>query len=177
MNRIYLWDEQIICHDLTLKPSAQQSSLFSSRVPVALSHARRLSGFCSFPRSCSVSHLYKELSAHSSGHSDEPVWINGCRLQPQLMLLIHIRNVGNAEHLHTLEPRHKTPTLVHARSSDGPTIIQLLLSLSVTKLQLRPCSHCFFTAFRSTLCLCDEYLNIHLTDVLCFDTKQAQPLS
>jgi len=93
--------------------------------------------------SCSISHLYKELSAHSNSHSDESVWIKGCSRRPKLMLLIHIRNVWNAERLHTPEPQHKTLTSftgilsgsdVH---SDGPAYISLLLLPFLTSQQLK----------------------------------------
>lgn len=53
--------------------------------------------------SCSISHLYKEPGAHSSGHSDESVWMKGRSHRPELMLLLHIRNVWNADRLHTVE--------------------------------------------------------------------------
>ena len=55
--------------------------------------------------SCSISHLYKEPGAHSSGHSDESVWMKGRSHRPELMLLLHIRNVWNADRLHTVECR------------------------------------------------------------------------
>lgn len=98
--------------------------------------------------SCSVSHLYNELSAHSSGHSDESVWMKGRSHQPELMLPLHIRNVWNADLLHTLDTPYKTQWLSFtvillssdALCSDGPVIyirvLQILLLLLILVLIL-----------------------------------------
>lgn len=111
------------CCQTDLRPISDFSSLFlPSLFPVSLSLypsiAPRLSltyALClvlpmslALSPSCSVSHLYKELSAHSNSHSNESVWMKGRSHRPELMLLLHVRHVWNAEHLHTLEPQNKT---------------------------------------------------------------------
>lgn len=96
--------------------------------------------------SCSVSHLYKELSAHSSGHSDESVWMKGRSHRPELMLLLHIRNVWNADRLHTLEPQNKTlwrsftviPFGSDALCPDGPTTCTAVLHSGIRVLLKLP---------------------------------------
>lgn len=102
----------------------------------------RLPGVCRVSLTAARPHtFYKELSAHSSGHSDEPVWINGCRVNA----VNPHQECGTCwTSSHTGASAQNTVTLICARSSDGPKIIQLLGSLSVKQQQLWPCSHHHF---------------------------------
>lgn len=98
-------------------PSLPQSSVFASPQTspcFSLTYAPCLvfPGSLALSHVCSLSHLYKELSTHSSGHSDESVWIKGRGHRPKLLMFLHIGNAWNADRLYTPDYR-TTLTLIY----------------------------------------------------------------
>lgn len=111
---------------VTFSTSLPQSSVFASPEPspcFSLTYAPCLVFPVSLALShvCSLSHLYKELSAHSSGHSDESVWIKGRGHRPKLLMFLHIGNAWNADRLYTPDYR-TTLTLIYIILSGSDTL-------------------------------------------------------
>lgn len=104
-----------------------------------------------------LSHTFTASSVHIPAVTlMNLVWMKGRSHRPELMLSLHIRNVWNADHLHTLDPQYKTlwcPFTVTCVSFWGAlfwwsshllqvctveAVLQLLLLLLILILHVKP---------------------------------------